>query len=344
MPAEAIERLEAALGEAAGAEVVLERPGDPTHGDYATNAAMRLAGTRKQPPRAIAEQLVELAAALPDVDRAEIAGPGFVNLWMTSAWYSDALAEILAAGQNYGGGSAKARGKGAGGDGLSESDRPDHRRRRTQRRLRRLRCAVARVRRARGRAGVLLQRRRGADGPLPRIGRSTPAWGGAARERLPGRLCRRARDAARRPGPADAAAHRADAGALSDPLRLVGQAERAREAARRVPAAPGHVREGRCRLGALVGARGRGRPGADPLRDRHADVPRRGCRLPRGQARPRPRPRDLRPRRRPPRHAQLVRGGRADARLRPRSRRGPDLPARPPHPWRRGREDVEAPR
>ena len=61
---------------------MLERPGDPTHGDYATNAAMRLAGARKQPPRAIAEQLVELAAALPDVDRAEIAGPGFVNLWL----------------------------------------------------------------------------------------------------------------------------------------------------------------------------------------------------------------------------------------------------------------------
>ncbi len=65
MPAEAIERLEAALGEAAGAEVVLERPGDPTHGDYATNAAMRLAGARKQPPRAIAEHLVELAARAP---------------------------------------------------------------------------------------------------------------------------------------------------------------------------------------------------------------------------------------------------------------------------------------
>ena len=111
MPAEAIERLEAALGEAAGAVVVLERPGDPTHGDYATNAAMRLAGMRKQAPRAIAEELVELAAALPDVDRAEIAGPGFVNLWLSPAWYRDALAEILAAGRDYGGGSAAAREK-----------------------------------------------------------------------------------------------------------------------------------------------------------------------------------------------------------------------------------------
>ncbi len=109
MPAEAIERLEAALGEAAGAEIVLERPGDPTHGDYATNAAMRLAGVRRQPPRAIAEQLVELAAALPDVARAEIAGPGFVNLWLAPAWYRDALAEILAAGRSYGSGSARTK-------------------------------------------------------------------------------------------------------------------------------------------------------------------------------------------------------------------------------------------
>ena len=64
-----------------------------------------------KPPRAIAEQLVELAAALPDVDRAEIAGPGFVNLWLTPAWYRDALAEILAAGKDYGGGSAAAKEK-----------------------------------------------------------------------------------------------------------------------------------------------------------------------------------------------------------------------------------------
>jgi arginyl-tRNA synthetase len=72
---------------------------------------MRLAGKRKQAPRAIAEELVELAAALPDVDRAEIAGPGFVNLWLSPAWYRDALAEILAAGRDYGGGSAAPREK-----------------------------------------------------------------------------------------------------------------------------------------------------------------------------------------------------------------------------------------
>jgi arginyl-tRNA synthetase len=102
----AIETLEAALGEAAGTEVALERPGDAAHGDYATNVAMRLAGLRKQAPRVIAEELVAQASALPQVERAEIAGPGFVNLWLAPAWYGDALAEILAAGRSYGGGSA----------------------------------------------------------------------------------------------------------------------------------------------------------------------------------------------------------------------------------------------
>jgi arginyl-tRNA synthetase len=109
MAAEAIERLEAALGEVAGTEVALERPSDAAHGDYATNVAMQLAGARRQAPRAIAEELVEQATALPQVERAEIAGPGFVNLWLARDWYRDALAEMLAAGEAYGGGSAAAQ-------------------------------------------------------------------------------------------------------------------------------------------------------------------------------------------------------------------------------------------
>ena len=102
----AIGRLESALAEAAGTEVVLERPTDAAHGDYATNVALRLASVRKQPPRAIAEELVAQAGTLPDVERAEIAGPGFVNLWLTPGWYRDALAELLEAGEGYGGRSA----------------------------------------------------------------------------------------------------------------------------------------------------------------------------------------------------------------------------------------------
>jgi arginyl-tRNA synthetase len=104
--AEAIRRLEEAVGEAAGTEVALERPADAAHGDYATNVALRLAGVRKQAPRVIAEELVAKTLALPAVERAEVAGPGFVNLWLGTDWYGDALAEILAAGDRYGSGSA----------------------------------------------------------------------------------------------------------------------------------------------------------------------------------------------------------------------------------------------
>ena len=109
MSARAIEELAAALGEAAGAEVVLERPADAEHGDYATNVALRLAPTRKRAPRELAEELATAAAALPEVERAEVAGPGFVNLFLGDAWFGRALAEILEAGGAYGSGFASPR-------------------------------------------------------------------------------------------------------------------------------------------------------------------------------------------------------------------------------------------
>jgi arginyl-tRNA synthetase len=106
MTANAIRRLEDELGRAAGATVELERPADPAHGDYATTVALRLAKERRQAPRAIAEELAAAADALPEVDGAEVAGPGFVNLRLSTAWYGEALGEILAAGDRYGAGSA----------------------------------------------------------------------------------------------------------------------------------------------------------------------------------------------------------------------------------------------
>ena len=86
-----------------GAGVTLERPGDEEHGDYATSAALRLAGARRQAPRELAAELAEAASSLPEVERAEIAGPGFVNLFLADAWFADALRAILAAGEQFGG-------------------------------------------------------------------------------------------------------------------------------------------------------------------------------------------------------------------------------------------------
>src|SRR5207253_740065 len=53
---------------------------------------------------------LELAAGarkLEEVERADVAGPGFVNLWLTDAWFGEALGEILSGGAGYGSGSAE---------------------------------------------------------------------------------------------------------------------------------------------------------------------------------------------------------------------------------------------
>ena len=108
MPVSAVERLEAELSQLAGAEVELERPSDPAHGDYATNAALRLAPARRRPPRELAQELAEQATTLEAVEGADVAGPGFVNLRLGREWYGEVLAEILQRGADYGSGSATA--------------------------------------------------------------------------------------------------------------------------------------------------------------------------------------------------------------------------------------------
>jgi arginyl-tRNA synthetase len=106
LPADPVSTLAAALAAAAGAELELERPGEAEHGDYATNVALRLAGARRRPPREIAAEIAEAAVGLEPVDRAEVAGPGFVNLFLRDEWFVGALAEILEDADAYGAGSA----------------------------------------------------------------------------------------------------------------------------------------------------------------------------------------------------------------------------------------------
>ena len=105
LAADAVVRLAARIGELAGADVDLDRPSDPAHGDYATNVALRTAPAQRRPPRELAAELADKAAALPEIERAEVAGPGFLNLWVSDAWFAEALAEI---GADYGAGSAAA--------------------------------------------------------------------------------------------------------------------------------------------------------------------------------------------------------------------------------------------
>ena len=105
LAADAVARLESELGALAGAPVALERPADPAHGDYATNVALRLAGRDGRAPREIAAELAERADTVAGIARAEVAGPGFLNLFLEDSWFVDALETMLAAGDAFGGGS-----------------------------------------------------------------------------------------------------------------------------------------------------------------------------------------------------------------------------------------------
>jgi arginyl-tRNA synthetase len=95
-------------GGASSAAPTLERPKKADFGDYATNAAMLLAPRAGVPPRDVAGQLAgELAQLLgASLERVEIAGPGFLNLFLSDGWYVTALAHVLTAGEAFGGASA----------------------------------------------------------------------------------------------------------------------------------------------------------------------------------------------------------------------------------------------
>ncbi len=104
-----VARLAAALTELAGSPVALERPADAEHGDYATNVALKLAGLQKRPPREIADELAARAVAEGIAERAESAGPGFVNLWLPDAWLAGGVRQIVEAGDTFGSASAAER-------------------------------------------------------------------------------------------------------------------------------------------------------------------------------------------------------------------------------------------
>ena len=84
------------------ANVSVEPPRDPSHGDVATNAAMVLAKHAKSNPRALAEKIVEHLARDPLIESAEIAGPGFINLRLSNQVWLEEIGAIAALGEGYG--------------------------------------------------------------------------------------------------------------------------------------------------------------------------------------------------------------------------------------------------
>jgi arginyl-tRNA synthetase len=89
------------------AEFVVERPRDAGHGDFATNLAMVVARTRRTNPRAVAQEVLGALEVPPGlIAKTEIAGPGFINFWLSDSHLADEHGRILAEGASYGRGAA----------------------------------------------------------------------------------------------------------------------------------------------------------------------------------------------------------------------------------------------
>jgi arginyl-tRNA synthetase len=102
--------LRTALGSVApeqfGAEILLERPKQASHGDFASNLAMQLARELKTNPRQIAERLVRELPPSAAVVKVEIAGAGFINFTLSAAARTAVVGAVLAAGHDFGRGPA----------------------------------------------------------------------------------------------------------------------------------------------------------------------------------------------------------------------------------------------
>jgi arginyl-tRNA synthetase len=98
--AAAVER--GALAVAVPDDVVIDRPKNPEHGDYATNVALRLAKTAGRPPREVAAELAEELRAQHGVAAVDVAGPGFLNITLAKDALGQLAVNAVAAGEAYG--------------------------------------------------------------------------------------------------------------------------------------------------------------------------------------------------------------------------------------------------
>ncbi|UCH33930.1 MAG: arginine--tRNA ligase [Armatimonadota bacterium] len=93
------------LGSAPQPEIELLAPPDPRFGDFSTNLAMTAAGEQGRPPREVAAILLERLSGLDDiVEKAEIAGPGFINFHLKPTWLDEVVRAVHSLDDRYGGG------------------------------------------------------------------------------------------------------------------------------------------------------------------------------------------------------------------------------------------------
>ncbi|MFD1416414.1 arginine--tRNA ligase [Oceanobacillus jeddahense] len=84
-------------------DIILEKPKDKAHGDFATNIAMQLARIAKKAPRQIADDIVtQLDKQKASVEKVDIAGPGFINFYMKQDFLGEVIKTVLEAGDAYG--------------------------------------------------------------------------------------------------------------------------------------------------------------------------------------------------------------------------------------------------
>jgi len=90
------------LPESIDYKIVVDRARQKEHGDFATNLAMMLAKPAGKPPRELAEHLIKALPASPLVAKTEIAGPGFINFFLTQGAQLNVIDSVLDQGQRYG--------------------------------------------------------------------------------------------------------------------------------------------------------------------------------------------------------------------------------------------------
>ena len=80
----------------------VERPADTSHGEWTSTVALRSARLARMAPAKIAEAVASHMPASPEVEKVEVAGPGFINFYLATAAHNEIFAEARAEGANFG--------------------------------------------------------------------------------------------------------------------------------------------------------------------------------------------------------------------------------------------------
>ncbi len=83
-------------------EIAVEHPQNPEHGDYATSLPLKLGRASRKNPLGIAESLVKFLPQTPEIEKIEIAPPGFINFTTSNSWIAQQVEQILKEGEKYG--------------------------------------------------------------------------------------------------------------------------------------------------------------------------------------------------------------------------------------------------